>query len=224
METRKRFHQELDALKNRILEMAARTEAALVGAVTILKTGDAALARRILDEDEAINAMECAIDEESLKLLALEQPVALDLRRIVGAMRIIVDLERLGDEACNIAEGVTLMASLGCREDPKLTRLAEDVLEMFRQAVKAYSDDNPDQAMAVCDLDAKANELTMVVIKEAVGALEGDNQEPRAVEQAIHDILAARSLERIGDQTTNIAEAIIFIVRGVNLKHHCQPF
>ncbi len=216
-----KFHldQELVSLRMQVLEMAAYAEKSLEKALESLFERNTDLAQEVIDMDKNINKLECDIDEDSLRLLALAQPVARDLRFIVGAMRMIVNIERVGDEAVNIAERSLL---LSLRPPLPFNHMLEDLaalcLEMFRTAIRAFKDDDPDLAQRVCDMDYRANELDLSVLKRLMDYM---LKETPAIERSVHTILSSRSMERIGDLATNVAECVIFIKKGVNIKHRC---
>ncbi|MBG0775126.1 MAG: phosphate signaling complex protein PhoU [Desulfovibrionaceae bacterium] len=214
------FQKEIEELRLKVLEMAAYTEKALVQANQAYAERDTDLAQQVIDNDYAINSLECDIDNLSLKLLALAQPVAQDLRIIVGIMRLIVNLERIGDEAVNIAERSLILAHRPpLSYNPTLEELAKVSLEMLRNALTAFKDEDTDAAQRVCDMDARADELDVSVIKKLIDHM---LKESPAIERSVHTILISRSLERIADLSTNIAECVIFIVKGVNIKHRCS--
>ncbi len=224
MDPKSHFHVRLEELNVKVLKMALQTEHALKNACRALIDNNVDMARDVIDNDREINILECDIDEDSLRLLALEQPVAQDLRQIVGIMRIIIDLERIGDEAVNIAERALVLAGLPVEPmSGNLYKLAERVNAMFERAVTSYKDQKSESARNVCRMDEATNELHVRAIKDAMDTVRNPG-DGAGVERVIHDVMIARSLERIGDQTTNIAEAVIFIVDGVSIKHHCQPF
>lgn len=216
----KHFEHELDELRDKVLEMAAHAETSLDKSLRALLEKDTDLAQEVIDRDFEINRLECEIDDQSLKLLALAQPVARDLRFTVGAMRIIVNLERIGDESVNIAERALLLAH---RPSLPFTHILEDlgstVQEMIKTAILSFKNDDPELGRRVCDMDSRANELDLTIIKKHIDYM---LKESPAIERSVHNILTSRSLERIGDLATNIAEAVIFIVRGVDIKHHCN--
>ena len=219
-----RFQKELEQLKVKVLQMAAYTGRALERALTAHAGRDAALARQVIDSDREINAMECEADTLSLRLLALDQPVAMDLRFIVSCMRMVVDLERIGDEAVNIAEqSVMLSQSAPGHPLPDLDALGKQVLEMYRLAVRSFQEQDPEIARQVCASDSLADDLNMKVLK---ACMDTELQECgiTGLDRAIRTVMVSRSMERIGDLATNIAEAAIFVVKGVSIKHHCQPF
>lgn len=219
MESKLHLEEELVNLRLQVLEMAAYAEKSLEKALEALLERNTDLAQEVIDMDKNINRLECDIDENSLKILALEQPVAKDLRFVVGIMRIIVNLERVGDEAVNIAERALL---LSLRPALPFNHLLEELsglsLEMLRSAIKALKDDDMELAERVCDMDYRANELDLSILKKLIDYM---LKEAPAIERSVHTILTSRSMGRIGDLSTNVAESVIFITKGVNIKHRC---
>ena len=215
-----RFHQELEELRMMILQMAALTERALQKSLQALLNRNTQLADEVVGGDQEINLLEVAVDRQSLRLLALDQPMARDLRFIVGCMRIAVDLERVGDQAVNIAERAQFLSTRPpLPANPAMEQLGEVALDMFKTVLQAFVNDNSDQAREVCQMDDTADELNVRILKDL---LEYMGQDVPAVERSVQTIIAARCLERVADQATNIAESVIFISKGVNIKHHCQ--
>ncbi len=219
METRSHFHAELDALKNRVVQLGTLVQHAREQAVAAYLRQDAAAARRVIVGDAAINRQTCEIDEACLRLLALEQPVALDLRRIVGYARAGINLERLGDEAVTIAEGALTGGGLPAA-DTGLEALAEHVGRMCSMAVAALEKNDLDQAIAVCHLDEIASELAVAALRHATEAISQCLASPEA---AVRAILAIRSFERMGGHAANVAETLVFIIKGVIPSQQCQP-
>ncbi len=215
-----RFHQELEQLKMLILRMAVLTEKALRKAIQAFNERDTHLAEDVIRNDQEINLLEVAVDKQSLRLLALEQPMARDLRFIVGCMRIAVDLERVADQAVNVAERAEFLSTRPpLPPNAALQQLAETALDMLTNAIAAFVNENVDQAGEVCQMDDLADELNVTVLK---GLMDYMVHEVPAVERSVQTIIASRCLERVADQATNIAESVVFIVRGVNIKHHCE--
>jgi phosphate transport system protein len=139
-------------------------------------------------------------------------------------MRLVVDLERIGDEAVNIAEQAVLLAQapgFGC--SPDLAELGTKISSMFDQAVRAFRDQDAELARLVCASDSEADDMNMKVLKECMDLATTDAC-MSGLDRSIRTVMVARSMERIGDLATNIAEAAIFVVKGVSIKHHCQPF
>ncbi len=215
-----RFHQELEQLKMLILQMAVLTEKALRKAIQAFNERDVALAEDVIQRDQEVNLLEVAIDKQSLRLLALEQPMARDLRFIVGCMRIAVDLERIADQAVNVAQRAQFLSTRPpLPPNHALQQLAETALDMFTNVIAAFVTENVDQAGEVCQMDDIADELNVTVLKDLLDYMV---HEVPAVERSVQTIIASRCLERVADQATNIAESVVFIVRGVNIKHHCE--
>lgn len=214
------FHRQLDSLKLQVLEMAAYTERAVIAATDALLAKDADAAERIIENDSIINDMELAIDESSLHLLALDAPMARDLRFITGVRRAIIDLERLGDEAVNIAEKTIFLARLPeVPHSAMMNEMVSVVLDMLKVTLEAFREGNVDKAADVCKMDYKADDLNVRILKTTMDDMVC---ETTGVRRAINTILAARHLERVGDLSTNIAETTIFIAKGLNVKHQCQ--
>lgn len=220
METRSHFHAELEALKGRVLQLFDLVEASRQRAVSAYLRHDLSLARQVIEADLVINRQTCDIDEACLRLLALEQPVALDLRRIVGYARVGINLERLADEAVIVAEGALSGVGLPGECDKTLEALAEHTGRMFTLVTRAFAEDDLDGAMDVCRLDVRAREMAVSATRCITEALSRCQVEPEA---SVRAILAVRSFERVGGHSANIAEALVFIVKGVTVSQKCQP-
>lgn len=214
------FHQELHQLKMIVLQMASLAERAISKALKAFFQRNAQLAQEVIEGDQEINLLEVQVDRISLRLLALDQPLAGDLRFIVGCMRIAVDLERIADQAVNVAERAMFLSSRPpLPSNRAMEQLAETALDMFQTVVRAFIDQNAEQAREVCLMDDRADELNVTVLKTLLDYMV---KEVPAVERSVQTIIAARCLERVADQATNIAESVIFMALGVNIKHHCQ--
>lgn len=213
-----KFRNDLDELKNTVLYMGALTGMALDTAVYALLERDVSRADEVILGDKTINAQEVKIDHLCLKLLALEQPVAGDLRFIIGAMRIAVDLERIGDQAVNIVQRAILLADRPplC-PNPSVRKLGHTAIDMFKSVMGAFSHGSKEIALNVCRMDDTADELNVNILKDLMDCMIAD---VISVERCLHAIIAARCLERVADHATNIAESVIFITEGVNIKHH----
>lgn len=215
-----RFHSDLEDLNMIILQMATLAEKALEKSTQSLIERNDDLAREVVKEDRAIDMLEVEVDRLALRLLALDQPMARDLRFIVGSLRIAVELERIGDQAVNIAQRALILNSR-----PPLPRnlvmeqLAGTALDMLHTVISSFVNKNTDIATDVCKMDDIADDLNYRILKDALAFMA--NESP-AVERSVQTIIASRCLERVADQTTNIAECVIFMIKGVNIKHHCQ--
>jgi phosphate transport system protein len=216
------FVQQLEELKLKILKMSAYADRAVQNATNGLLERDSRKAEKIIEQDSDINDIECRIDEYCLELLAREQPVARDLRFITGCMRIIIDLERIGDEAVNIAEKTIFLSRLpDSPHNSSLEELTEVARAMLRGAIDSFREQDPDKALDVCRMDNRADDLNVRVLKQTMDDMVS---ETTGVRRAVNTILASRALERIADLSTNVAESTIFIVRGVSIKHQCHRF
>jgi len=221
MEIRKRFSQEMDDLKLEVLRMAALTENALTKALRAFFERDSDMAEEVVGADEEIDLLEVDIDKRCLRLLALEQPMAKDLRFIIGCMRVCINLERIADQAVNIAErALYLNQRPALPHQPLMEQLAATSVDMFKKAVSSFNTGNTQQASEVCHMDDAADELNLKILRHFVDYMVA---EVRAVERAVYSIIVSRCLERCGDHATNVAEAVVFIVEGVEIKHHCEP-
>jgi phosphate transport system protein len=215
-----RFHQELEQLRVTILKMAALTEKAIEKAFRALRERDIALTDEIIAKDQEIDLLEMEIDRSILKLLALAQPMARDLRFLVGSMRISSDLERIADQAVSIAHRSRYLSKRPPLPiDPAMEQLADTSQDMLRVALSCFAELNIDQAMDVCQMDDTADELNLQVLKNLMDHM--INEIP-AIQRAVQTIITARCMERVADHCTNIAESVVFIVKGINIKHHCE--
>lgn len=220
MEQRAHFTKKLEELKLRVLRMAALSETAVHKATRAFLEGDSDLAEEVIKGDCAINDLEDDIDNFNLELLALDQPMAIDLRTIIGAQRITVNLERLGDEAVNLSHrSIFLSSRPPLPFNPKMEELSNVAKKMLADALKAYVDSDVSLAHQVCRTDDDADELNVRILKELISNMV---TESRIVERGVHCIIGARHLERIADLATNIAEAVVFIVEGDDMKHSCR--
>jgi len=220
MEQRAHFSKKLEDLKVMVLRMAALSESAVHKAVKAYLENDSDLAEEVIIGDDVINEMEDEIDNFSLELLALDQPMAVDLRTIIGAQRIVVNLERLGDESVNLAHrAIFLSTRPPMPHNPKMESLASTAKLMLSESLKAYVDENVSLAGQVCRMDDKADDLNISILRQMVSEMV---TESRIVERGVHTIIGARHLERIADLATNVAESVVFIVEGTSLKHTCK--
>jgi phosphate transport system protein len=214
------FQQELNRLKENLLKMAGLTERAISNAVESLVKRDTPLAERTIAEDEAINKMEIVVDEECLRLLALHQPMAADLRFITSALRINTELERIGDQAVNIAERV-----ISLNQEPQLKpyidipRMAEITQSMVKDVLDAFVHKDVALARSVCERDDEVDGLNDQVFRELLTYMMSD---PKTITRAVHVMIVSRCLERIADHATNIAEGVIFMFKAVVIKHHAD--
>ncbi|HZP23911.1 MAG TPA: phosphate signaling complex protein PhoU, partial [Terriglobales bacterium] len=205
--TRIRFHQALDDLKHRILAMAGMAEQAIDLAVQAYSQRDPAMCQRVLNNEPAINRAEREVDELAVDLLAMQQPMAVDLRFILAVIKINADLERVGDQAVNIVQRVMNMLEQSPVELPvDIPAMASRVRAMVRDALKAFIEGDPDLARHVLEADDEIDRMN----KEAFAELSRCMQsQPGVAMQALGALSIARNLERVADHATNIAEDVI---------------
>ena len=202
--------------------MAALAETAVGKSVVSVTNRDSDRAREVIIDDITLNRMELAIEEQAFKLLALRQPVATDLRLTVAAMRIATELERIGDQAVNIAERALELNSRPPLELPIDIKLMADMaLGMVRTSIDAFVNQDPKLALQVCQRDVEVDILDDEYIQKLLDSM---IKESRWVTRLHHFIIIVRNLERIADLATNIAEDIVFIVEGRVIKHRCEDW
>jgi phosphate transport system protein len=214
------FHHDLEALRDRLSEMAGRAETALVKSMEALKTRDTKLAEEVRAEDLAIDRIELQIESQSLNFLGLQQPVARDLRFLVASIRISNDLERIGDHAVNIAQSVIRLSSV---PQPKpledIPMMAELTITMLRDAVTAWLNGDAVTARRICERDVEIDGLKAKIFAKLSG---GMVQNSESVPRALELLLVSRNLERVADLATNIAEEAIFVAEARVIKHHAE--
>ncbi len=214
------YEQELNRLKEHLLQIAGLAERAISNAVEALIKRDTPLAEKTIAKDEAVNQMEILIDEEYLKLLALHQPRAGDLRFITSAMRINTELERIGDQAVNIAErAITLNQEPQLKPYIDIPRMAEITQAMVKDVLDAFVNGDAQLARAVCERDDQVDALNEQVFRELLTYMMGDSS---TISRSVQLIIVSRCLERIADHATNIAEGVIFMTQAKVIKHHAD--
>ncbi len=219
--TRTRFHQSLEDLKEKLLVMAGMAEQAIQRAIEAYRVADLSICDLVVRSEPAINRMERDIDQMALDLLAMEQPMAIDLRFILAVIKINADLERVGDQAVNISERVRDMQVSPQVDLPvDIPKLAALAATMVRNALQAFIDADPAMAEKVLLMDDEVDEMNRAVYRTLTRCIE---DQPDCSQQALNVLLIARNLERVGDHATNIAEDVIFWVRGADVRHHLQP-
>jgi phosphate transport system protein len=217
---RVKFQQSLDELKQRLLVMAGMAEQAIQRATESYTSRDLSACELVLLAEPSINRLEREIDEAAMDLLAMEQPMAVDLRFILSVIRINSDLERVGDQAVNIAVKVREMHELPEVEIPvDIPKMASLAAAMVRKALQAFIEGDVDMARSVLLLDDQVDEMN----SEAFQALSTlIREKPEYASQALSTLIISRNLERVGDHATNIAEDVIFWVSGADVRHHAS--
>ena len=214
------FEQELEALKEQLLLMGGRSEAIVAKSIEALRRRDAALAREVFDDDRVIDRQELDIEERCLRLLALQQPLARDLRFITAALKINNDLERVGDHAVNIAGSALRLADQPQLKPlvdiPKMAKLSAG---MLHEALDAFVLGDAPTARQLVRRDDEVDQLNGQVFRELLTYMMED---PATITRAMELILVARNLERVADLATNVAEEVVFIAEARVIKHHAE--
>jgi phosphate transport system protein len=211
------YDEELQELRHLVLEMGGFVEKQIADAMRALVERDEQVARLTIERDKAVNRMDVQIDDICLRLLALHQPAARDLRLITTALKITTDLERAGDMAENISERAIEL----CREPQlkpliDLPRMAAIAQGMLRQALDAFVREDAELALQVCHQDDAVDALTDQVLRELLTYMMED---PHTISRALRLIFVSKYLERLADHATNIAEMVIFMVKGTSIRH-----
>ncbi|HJS97967.1 MAG TPA: phosphate signaling complex protein PhoU [Terriglobales bacterium] len=214
---RTRFQHGLDELREKLLKMGGMAEQAVDRACQAYRQRDLTLCHRVLENESLINAAEREIDGIALDLLAMQQPMAVDLRFILAVVKINADLERVGDQAVNIAERVMDMMELPAAELPvDVPRMASAAAAMVQRALESFIEGKAELAQAVLEMDNVVDRMRDEAFISLVRTM---NQNPAVTRQALDALLIARNLERVADHATNIAEDVIFWVRGADVRH-----
>ena len=208
----KSYDADLDALVDLILAMGGGAKTALAAALGALGDGDGEAASRVIDDDARLDALEEAVDQRAVTLLALRQPMAEDLRLIAMSLKISNDLERIGDYAAGVAKRARrLGAAPPPRASTRLRRMGEGLQAMLADVLDAYGRRDAGTAMQVWRRDGEVDDIYADVFRELLGELQAD---PRLTSAGIDLLFVAKNLERIGDHTTNIAERVHYVVHG----------
>ena len=212
-----KFQHSLDELGERLLVMAGLAEQAIQRSIHGYSARDVGMCQLVLRSEFAINQLEREIDQRAVDLLAMEHPMAVDLRFILAVLRINVDLERVGDQAVNIAQRAQEMASLPEAKLPvDIPRLASLAEGMVRLALQAFVEGDADLARSVLKLDDQVDALNRAAFTSLSLLIQ---QNPEVTPQALCALIIAKNIERIGDHATNIAEDVIFWVLGADVRH-----
>jgi phosphate transport system protein len=214
------FHEELAQLKSQLLEMSALAEELVALAMRALHVRDEELAREVIERDRELDALEMVVDDACIHLLALQQPMARDLRLITMAMKISNDLERVGDHAVNIAEAVRHLSGQPVyMEFPEIEEMSRLATEMLSDALDTFVRGDAEGARDVLRRDDRVDALHNSVFRILITHMMED---PRRIGASMSLFLVSRNLERIGDLATNIAEDVVFLVEGRNIKHGAE--
>lgn len=217
------FHDELDKLKDRLLDMSGKAEAMLALSMDALLARDEGLAEAVLKADSEIDDLEIEVEDLAVSLLALQQPMARDLRFIVGAIKISSDLERVGDHAVNIAEATQRLIKAGpitlSSPMPTIAQMAKRSRVMLGDSLRAFVRADGQLGRAVCAADDEVDELHDSVFRVLLTHM---MENPATITASLQLMLVSRNLERIGDLATNIAEDAVFLAEGKQIKHHFE--
>ncbi|MGV8842220.1 MAG: phosphate signaling complex protein PhoU [Pseudomonas sp.] len=212
------FNAELEDVRSRLLAMGGLVEKQVNDAVIALIDADAGLARQVREIDDQINQMERTIDEDCVRILARRQPAASDLRLIISISKSVIDIERIGDEATKIAKRAILLCEEG--ESPRgyveVRHIGDQVRKMVQQALDAFARFDAELALTVVQYDKTIDREYKTALRELVTYMMED---PRSISRVLNVIWALRSLERIGDHARNIAQLVIYLVRGTDVNH-----
>lgn len=218
----RRFNADLDDVRQRVLAMGGLVEQQVREALDSLSDQDGALAQRVADRDYKVNDFEVNIDEECNRIIALRQPAASDLRLIVAVIKTITDLERMGDEAEKIARMAITLAG-GAPPAAAMSQvppMGELVRRMVTRSLDAFARLDTDEAMAIVADDAKVDQAYEAMTRTCITHMMED---PRSIQRVLNLLWAARAMERIGDHASNIAEYVIYLVHGKDIRHTTQP-
>jgi phosphate transport system protein len=217
------FHEDLDSLRQRLLDMSARAEDVLQLSIDALLKRDAGLAEAVIKADREIDELEITIEDLAVSLLALQQPMARDLRFIVGAIKISSDLERVGDHAVNIAEATQRLIESGpptlTTPMPAIDQMSRRARSMLSDALRAFVRADGQMGRVVCSQDDEVDELHEGIFRMLLTHM---MENPTNITAALQLLLVSRNLERVGDLATNIAEDAVFLAEGKQIKHHFE--
>lgn len=217
MQTISHFHRQIREVKEDLLMMAGLVEESIHEAVDSLTARDKVQAQGVIDTDRRIDLMQNQIEERVFTLMATQQPVASDLRFLSAAIKICSHLERMGDQAVNLAERTLLLADMEPVEPPRrLVAMGELAREMTCLCLDAFVQNNVDLAKSVIQRDDELDDLNLHILEDMV---EWMTREQRVIRRGVELILASRHLERVGDEATNIAEEVVFLVEGHIIRH-----
>ncbi|MGH7594603.1 MAG: phosphate signaling complex protein PhoU [Gemmatimonadales bacterium] len=220
IDTQRHFHDQLAQVKTRLLTMSGDAEAALELAVDALLERDGKKAHAVIAGDRHIDGFEIEIEEQVVNLLALQQPMARDLRMLTSALKIANDLERVGDHAVNIAQSAErLTANRPIAPEPEIVEMARLAREMLSDALEAFIRGDSASGREICRRDDKVDLLHRSVFRILLTFMMED---PHMISAGMELFLVSRNLERVADLATNIAEDVVFLVEGKSIKHHAE--
>ena len=215
----RQFDAELEAIRANVLQMGGLVESQIKSAVESLLNGDVALMTRVIDDDHRVNAMEVKIDESCSQVIARRQPTAGDLRLVMAVVKTITDLERIGDEASKIARMAKLLSQKSSLHLPRyheIKHASELALEMLRKSLDAFARLDVAEAAQVVRLDDQVDEEFRAILRYLITFMMED---PRTISTSLEILFVAKAIERIGDHSKNMAEYVIYMVKGRDVRH-----
>ncbi|MDI5987367.1 phosphate signaling complex protein PhoU [Halomonas sp. M4R5S39] len=214
----RQFNQELEELKTRLMAMGGLVEKQVQDAVTALLDGDTRLAERVIDNDNQVNAMQIRLDEECTRVLARRQPAASDLRLVLAVIRAASDLERIGDEASKIARNAIglVESDNGSRGFVEVRLISEHVRMMVRDALTSFARFDTELALKVVHEDEQVDSEYQSAMRALMTFMMED---ARAISPVLSVMWILRALERIGDHANNLAEYVVYLVKGLDIRH-----
>lgn len=218
LHTNQEFEEELHSLKDRLLAMGGRCEKMIELVIRAYEQRSEALADQVMKLDKEQNADEITVDDMVVKLLALRQPMGRDLRFAMLAVKVVTDLERIGDEAVNLAERVREMVEIGVVPPPSqdIPGMARRAAGMLHDALDAFVEEDAEKALAVLALDDEVDEIYGRVLRNSMAYME---ESPANISLGMKVSSCAKYIERMADHATNIAEMVVYLVRGVDVRH-----
>ncbi len=220
METVRHFVAELERLKQLLLKQGSLVESAIYRSSTAVLEGNEELAREVLRNEAQINRLEVELDEFAVNLLALQQPMASDLRSIVACLKINNDLERMGDLAVNIAHRALSLANQpSIAPAVEIPRMRVMVESMVRKSLDSFIRCDPDVAHEVLEADDDVDKLRTDIAEQLLRCME---QDPQNIRPAVDLLFVIKNLERIADHATNVAEDVLFLTKGIDVRHHAE--
>jgi phosphate transport system protein len=217
----KQFDAELERLRASVLQMGGLVEQQIKQALHALTTGDIRLADQVVEQDHHVNAMEVAIDEDCNNIIARRQPAAGDLRMVMTVVKLITDLERIGDEADKIARMAKMVHTSDRLYTPRLAdinHVAALALDMLRNALDAFARLDTTTAVALLRQDELVDEAYRAILRQLLTFMMED---PRTISASLEILFIAKAIERIGDHSKNMAEYVIYLVKGKDVRHVC---
>jgi len=216
----KQFDEDLSRVRNLVLKMGGLVEVQVLAALECYKNMDTALVKEIVETDARVNGMEKEVDDECVHLIAKRQPAASDLRLVMGVIKMVTDLERAGDEAKKIAKGVRRIAERGHQvalpKTAEVRHVAEEAIALLRRSLDCFARLDVEEAHEVIRRDEKVDVEFKAVVRQLITYMMED---PRTISTSMDIISIARAIERIGDHAKNVAEQVIYIAEGRDIRH-----